>query len=262
MKQHPTAIIDPEASIDDDVSVGPFAIIEGPVKIGSGTEIMARAHISGNTEIGRDNEIHIGAIVGYQPQHTGYKPCISYTKIGDRNIIREYATVHRSWEEGKSTIIGNDNLLMGLCHIAHDCIIGNKVIIANGALLGGHIEVHDGCFISGNALFHQFVKVGRLAMVSGGAGISKDIPPFCIATGYSFIAGINTVGLRRAGIPQEIRTRIKHAFKFLYRSNLNKTNALKKIREIEPCDEIDYFIDFLENSKRGICSRYIRKSEE
>jgi UDP-N-acetylglucosamine acyltransferase len=253
MKQHPTAIVDPSAQIDEDVDIGPYVIIEGPVQIASGTIIMAHAYISGHTEIGHNNTIHMGAVIGHIPQHLGYKPCDSYTRIGERNIIREYVTIHRSWEEGSATEIGNDNCLMGLSHVAHDCRIGSNIIIANAALLGGHVEVEDGAFISGNAVFHQFVRIGRLAMISGQAGVGKDVPPYCIAAGRTQVAGINVVGLKRAGISPEIRTRIKRAFKILYRSELNTKNALKKIEETDPCEEVRHFVEFIRNSKRGIC---------
>ena len=226
MKQHPTALIDPKAEIDEDVTIGPFTIIEGSVRIGSGTRILSHVSILGHTEIGRDNVIHIGAVIGHEPQHMGFRPCESFTRIGNRNIIREYVTIHRSWEDGKATEIGDNNFLMALSHVAHDCKIGNNVVIANGALLGGHVMIENSAFLSGNTIFHQYVRVGRLAIVSGGAGIGKDVPPFCIAVGRSQVSGINVVGLRRAGIPQETRTRIKDAFKILYRSGLNIKNAL------------------------------------
>ena len=258
MKQHPTAIIDAKAEIDDDVTVGPYTIIEGPVRIGSGTRIMAHAHISGNTQMGCDNEVHIGAVIGHLPQHLSYEGCKSGTVIGDRNVFREYVTVHRSWEEGGKTKIGNDNFLMGLSHIAHDCIVGNKVIIANGALLGGHVEIEDRAFLSGNAMFHQFVRVGAIAMVSGGAAVTKDVPPYCTAVGRTSVVGINVIGLRRAGISAESRKQIQEAFKIFFRSGLNAKNALKKIEFLEECEEVAKFVEFIKNSKRGICSAYLK----
>jgi len=262
MKQHPTAIIDPKAEIDEDVSIGAFSIIEGVVRIASGTQILSHVYICGHTEIGRHNIIHIGAIIGHEPQHLGYKPCVSHTRIGDKNIIREYVTIHRSWEEGRATEIGNNNFLMALSHVAHDCRIGNNVVMANGALLGGHVEVEDGAFLSGNTLFHQFVRVGRLAIVSGGSGTGKDVPPYCIAVGRSQVSGINVVGLRRAGISQETRSEIKEAFKILYRSGLNTKNALHKIESMKPCEEVLYFVEFIRKSRRGICGLYKGRDAE
>ena len=253
MKQHPTAIIDPKAEIDDDVVIGPYVIISGEVHIASGTEVMAHAHISGHTEIGRDNRIHMGAVVGHIPQHLGYKSCLSYTRIGERNIIREYVTIHRSWKEGQATVIGDDNCFMAMSHVAHDCVVGNQVILANGVLLGGHVEIHDGAFLSGNAVFHQFVRVGRLAMVSGLGGIGKDVPPYCIAAGRTQVSGVNVVGLRRAGLSREVRAEIQKAFKILYRSGLTTSHALEEIEEMNPCQEVRHFVDFIRNSKRGIC---------
>ena len=262
MKQHPTAIIDPNAEIAEDVSIGPFSIIQGDVRIGSGTQILSHVCICSHTEIGQNNIIHMGVIIGHEPQHLGYKPCVSYTRIGDKNIIREYVTIHRSWQEGKATEIGNSNFLMALSHVAHDCRIGNNVVMANGALLGGHVEVENGAFLSGNTLFHQFVRVGRLAIVSGGAGTGKDVPPFCIAVGRSEVSGINIVGLRRAGIPQETRSKIKEAFKLVYRSGLNTKSAINKIESMNPCAEVRHFVEFIKNSKRGICSLYKGKGEQ
>ena len=253
MKQHQTALISPEAQIDSDVTVGPFAVIEGPVKIGAGTEIMAHAHISGHTEIGRDNTTHIGAVIGHIPQHLGFKDCVSYTKIGDRNVIREYVTIHRSWMPDNATIIGDDCFLMAMSHVAHDCHLGNHVVLANGTLLGGHVVIEDNAFLSGNTVFHQFVRVGRLVMVSGMTGIGKDIPPFCIAVGLSQVCGINVIGLRRAGIPEDRRMQIRKAYKTLYRSNLKIRDALEKIMASNPCDEVRHFVEFIQQSKRGIC---------
>jgi UDP-N-acetylglucosamine acyltransferase len=257
MKQHPTAIIDPKAQIDEDVVIGPYCIIESAVQIGSGTEIMAHSYICSHSEIGRNNSIHMGVVLGHLPQHLGYKKCASYTRIGERNVIREYVTIHRSWQEGKATEIGNDNFLMAMSHVGHDSWIGNNVVMANGALLGGHVTVEDRAFLSGHSVFHQYIRVGRLAMVSGLSGSSKDIPPFCIALGRSQVSGINVVGLRRAGIGQETRTLIKKAFRILYRSGLNVSHAVETIeKEIPPCDEISYFVKFIRESKRGICSFY------
>jgi UDP-N-acetylglucosamine acyltransferase len=263
MKQHQTAIIDPKAEIDEDVIIGPYCIIESPVRIASGTEIMAHSYVCPYSEIGRHNTIHMGVVLGHVPQHLGYKKCASYTRIGDRNVIREYVTIHRSWEEGKATEIGNGNFLMATSHVAHDCRIGNNVVMANGALLGGHVIVEDGAFLSGNTLFHQYIRIGRLAIVSGGSGSGKDIPPFCICVGRSQVSGINVVGLRRAGIRQETRTLIKNAFKILYRSGLNVSHAVDKIeQEIPNCEEVRYFVKFIRESRRGICSLFKDQESE
>ncbi len=264
MKQHPTSIIDPRAEIADDAVIGPYVIIEGPVAIGPGTEIMAHAHICGHTIIGSNNEIHMGAVIGHTPQHLGYKKeWETLTRIGDRNIFREYATVHRSWEQGGSTEIGNDNFFMGFTHVAHDCRVGNKIVMANAALVAGHVIIEDNVFISGAALFHQFVRVGRLAMISGQSLVSKDVPPYCTAAGRATVVGLNSVGLRRAGLSQEIRTRIRHAWKTLYRSGLNTREALDAIESgPDMCDEVRAFVDFIKGSKRGICAGRSGADEE
>ena len=262
MKQHPSAIISPEAQIDDDVTIGPFTIIEGPVRIASGTVIMSHVHISAHTEIGHGNIIHMGAVIGNTPQHLGFKDCVSYTRIGDRNIIREYVTIHRSWEAEKATIIGNENFLMALSHVAHDCQLGNHIVMANGALLGGYVTVEDNAFLSGNTVFHQFVRIGRLAIVSGLTGIGKDVPPFCIAAGRSKICGVNIVGLRRAGISQDKRNEIRNAYKTIYRSGLNVSSALGEIERGNPCEEVRHLVEFIKNSKRGICRAVSDEEDE
>lgn len=252
MKQHPTAIIDPKAEIADDVEIGPYTIIEGPVKIDAGTKIMSNVHISGHTEIGRDNQVHMGAVIGHFPQHLGYQGEVSYTRIGDRNIIREYVTIHRSWEENGATTIGDENFFMAMSHIAHDCHIGNNVIMANGSVLGGHVTIEDRVFISGLAALHQFVRVGKIAMLTGQSSFTQDVPPYCTTSKErNRLAGVNVVGLKRAGFSREVRDQIRKAFRVVFKSGMNAKNALKEIESWNPGPELQYFVDFLRSSKRG-----------
>jgi UDP-N-acetylglucosamine acyltransferase len=253
MKIDPTAIIHPKAELHESVEVGPHVIIDEGVHIGARTVILANAVITGWTEIGEDNVIHYGAVIGHRPQHVLYKGAQTFTRIGNRNIIREYVTIHRAFEPGHATVIGDDNFLMALSHVAHDCKIGNQVVIVNGALLAGHVSVDDMTVISGNVAVHQFVRIGKLAMIRGLTGIGKDVPPYMIVSGVNQIRGLNVVGLKRAGFSAEARERVKQGYKILYRSGLNVNQALAKLESEHLGAEVQIIIDFVRSSKRGIC---------
>ena len=203
---HPTAIIDGSAQLGADVSIGPYAVIEGDVTIGEATSIGAHAVIKRYTRIGRENRIAEHVVIGGDPQDYKFQPGASYVEIGDRNLIREAATIHRGTEPETPTRIGDECFLMASAHVAHDCTVGNRVIIANGALVAGVVTLEDGAFISGNVVIHQFCRVGRLAFAGGGARISQDCLPFVITEGSPARArALNVVGLRRAGVaPDEI----------------------------------------------------------
>lgn len=249
---HPTAIIDKSAEIDPTVEIGPNVIIEGPVRIGRGTKIMANAFISGNTEIGQDNVIHIGAIIGHTPQHLQYKGGNSGVKVGDRNTFREYATVHRAYLPGQFTAIGNDNFFMVNSHVGHDSYVGNGVILANCGLLAGHAWVEDNANISGNTAIHQYTRIGTLSMIGGLSRVSKDVPPYMVFVGEG-VCGINTVGLRRAGFDPATRENVKKAYKVLYRSGLNVPNAVKQLEEqFAEVPRVMQLVDFIRKSARGI----------
>lgn len=253
---HPTAVISPKAKLDSSVEVGPYAIIEDHVQLGAGTKVMAHAYITGYTEIGQNNQIHMGAVIGHLPQDIKFNSDTrSHLKIGDRNIFREYSTVHRGTELESSTIIGNDNFLMGGAHVAHNCVIGNKVIICNYACVAGHSHIGDQTFISGSVLIHQFVHVGRLVMFSGAARVSMDVPPFMMACERNEIWSLNLVGLQRAGLSQEVVKEIKKMYKIFYRSDLNVSQALQEIeRSGFQSSEIREFIEFVKNSPNGVLS--------
>jgi len=253
MPIHPTAVIDPKAEIDPSVEIGPYAVISSNVKIGPRTRIMSQAFISGHTTIGAENQIHVGAVIGAPPQHLGYKgePC--FTEIGDRNVIREYASIHGSFEEGGRTVVGNDNYIMGFSHIAHDCRIGNRVVLCNGALLSGHVEVEDQAFISGLVAVHQFVRIGRLVMCAGISRVNRDVPPYMMVYGDSEVVGLNIVGLRRAGIPPEVRAEIKKAYHILYLEHRTLSDAIEALKSEPRCPEVQHLVEFLEKTKRGIC---------
>jgi UDP-N-acetylglucosamine acyltransferase len=252
---HPTAIIDSSAEIGKGTSIGPYVVIEKDVTLGENNKVEARAHIAQGTTLGNENHIHMGAIIGHTPQDIAYKNFQSFTKIGDRNIIREYVTIHRGTQENSSTIIGNDNFFMAYSHIAHNCKVGNRVILVNNASLTGHCEVEDGAFLSGFVGLHQYSKIGTLAIISALSAINKDIPPFMMAGGRpATVQGLNSVGMKRAGFSPDIRKEIKEAYKLLYKSGLNTAQAVKKIKETLKSPQIKILTDFIEASDRGIAA--------
>lgn len=255
MSIHSSAIIGSKAKIAKDVDIGPYTIIEDDVEIARGVKIGSHAWICSGTEIGEGTQVHMGAILGHEPQDVEFEKKRSFLKIGKNNKIREYVTIHRGTKEGSTTIIGDNNFLMGLSHVAHNCNIGNNVIIVNGALLAGYVTVEDNVFISGYSGVHQFVRLGKLAMIGGLARVTKDVPPYMLVKGDSLIYSINVVGLRRAGFSEEVKSEIKKAYKTLYRMNLNVSQALERMeKELLPFNEIKHLIEFIKGSERGISS--------
>lgn len=254
MAIHQTAIIDPSAEIDPSVEIGAYAIIEGPCKIGAGTKIYPHAVICKWTEMGEENQIHYAAVIGQEPQHVAYKGEERWTRIGNRNVIREQATVHRGFESDEGTIIGDECFIMGLAHVGHDCRVENEVVIVNNCLLGGHVEVEEGAFLGGGAAFHQRVRVGSRAMVGGLSAVHNDIPPYLTVNGVpARIQGINRVGLKRAGFTTESRKAIKDVFTLIYRRGLPIGKAIEQAKSNGLCDATRHFVEFIENSKRGVC---------
>jgi len=253
MPIHPTAVVDPNADIDPTADIGPYALIGPHAKIGPNTRVMAHAFITHHTTIGADNTIHVGAVIGHDPQHLAYGGAPCYTVIGDRNIIREYASIHGSFEEGQQTIIGNENYLMGFSHVGHDCRLGNRIVLCNGSLLSGHVEVEDRAFISGLAAVHQFTRIGRLVMCAGVSRVNRDVPPYMMVYGDSEVIGLNTVGLKRAGIAPAARAEIKKAYRILYEQKRSLSAAIEILKSEPRGAEVEHLIRFLEGTKRGIC---------
>jgi UDP-N-acetylglucosamine acyltransferase len=253
MAIHPTAIVDRRAEIDATADIGPFVIIDGPLTIGAGTRVLAHAHLSGQTVIGRENVIHMGAVIGHVPQDLGYRGALTGLRIGDRNIIREHAEVHRATRLERPTAIGDDNFLFARAHVAHDCQVGNGVLIASGAMLAGHVEVGDRAYVSGNCVVHQFVRIGRLALLRGGSRTSRDVPPFALMDGTHTVRGINRVGLRRAGIPAARIRAVQRAFGILFRTRRNLREALAEVEAGELSDEVRELVAFIRASRRGVC---------
>lgn len=255
MSIHPTAVIDAKAVLGRNVTVGPFAVIEESVTIGDDCIIGPHVTILRHTSLGKGNHVHAGAVLGDAPQDLGFKGDPSYLRIGDGNRIREHVTLHRGTKPGTVTEIGNDCFLMSHVHLAHNSRLGNRVIIANGTMLGGYVEVGDRAFISGNVVIHQFVKIGGGAMVGGAAGLSKDVPPFCLvqSMGRNLIQGLNVVGARRAGLSVDERKQIKEAFKILFLSGLNVSQAVAQLKAKFTVGPAAEFTAFVERSERGLC---------
>lgn len=252
---HPTAIIDPTAELAENVDVAPYVVIGPHVKIGSGTRIGAHAVIDSWTEVGRDNHIYQFASVGAPPQDLKYSGEETHLKIGHRNRIREFATLHRGTAEGGGlTTVGSDCLFMAYSHVAHDCIVQDHVILANGATLAGHVEVEKNAILGGLAAIHQFCRIGCHTMISGGAMVAQDIPPFTVAQGdRAKTMGLNLIGLKRRGFTEETMRGLKQAYRLIFRSGLRLEEALEKIAsELEATPELDHFVAFIRNSQRGI----------
>jgi UDP-N-acetylglucosamine acyltransferase len=253
MNIHPTAIVSQRAQLAADVEIGPYSIIEADVHVSSGTKIYSHVHILKKTKIGENCQIHMGAILGHIPQMRQKSDLTGRLIIGQRNIFREYTTVHCSTQESAATTIGNDNYFMAFSHIAHDCCIGNNVTICNGTLIAGHTIVEDNVFISGNVTVHQFCRIGRLSMIGGLARVAKDVPPYMLVKGNSTVWSINSVGLRRAEFSGHSRQQIKQAFKLLYKSGLNLTQAIERLQKEQNSGEVKQLINFIQKSQRGIC---------
>lgn len=253
---HPTAIVHPAAQVAEGVEIGPYAIVGEHVSVGRGTRIGAHSVIDGWTSIGEECQVFHMASVGGIPQDLKYKGEETWLRIGNRNIIREFTTLQPGTVTGiGETVIGDNNLFMAYCHVAHDCIVGNRVIMANGSTLAGHVVVEDFAILGGLSAVHQFVRVGESAMLSGGAMVVQDVLPYTIASGNrATSAGLNTVGLKRRGFSPEAITGIKKAYRLIFRSGLRLDEAIARIRkEIPMLPEIVHFIEFAEKSERGIC---------
>jgi len=253
---HSSAIIDNKAEIDADVDIGPFCIIKKGVRIKKGTKLFSNVIIEGHTEIGENCNIYPFSSIGFPPQDMKYKAENTKLIIGNNNIIREYATIHRASIGGDGiTSIGDSNFLMAYVHIAHDCKIGNNIIMANAATLAGHVLVEDFAVIGGLVAVHQFTRIGKYAMVGGFSGIGQDIPPYMVASGArAKLFGPNTIGLKRHGFSDTTINTIKKAYKILFREKRTLKEAIKKIQEDLPAsDEIRHLIEFIEKNKRGIC---------
>ncbi len=251
---HPTAIVSPDAELGADVHIGPHVIVEAGVTVGAGTRIMAGAYVCTGTTLGEANEVHMHAVLGHVPQDTHFEGGETFLEIGDRNVIREMTTIHRGTQDGSATRIGSGCLIMGCIHIAHNCVLGDGVVIVNGSLLAGHVEVGARAFLSGNVLIHQFARVGRIAMISGGARVSRDVPPFCLMEGQSRLRGLNRVGLRRAGLSGDAIAAVGRAYReFFFGADAPDVAARALLAREGEAAEAREMAEFILASKRGVC---------
>jgi len=255
MPVHPTALVDPGASIAATAEIGPYCIVGAQVEIGAGTRLMANVYLEGPTTIGEDNVFYPYSTVGVAPQDLKYKGEASATRIGRRNRIREFVTIHRGTEGGGMlTRIGDDNLLMAYVHIAHDVQVGNGAVLGHGATLGGHVTVGDQANIGAFSGVHQFCRVGRSAIVGGYSVITQDVLPFSstVSERENHIFGANKVGLERRGFSTELIEQLQTTFRLLTRSGLNTSQAIERIRtEVPKSPELEELIEFIHSSKRG-----------
>ncbi|MBI1992656.1 MAG: acyl-ACP--UDP-N-acetylglucosamine O-acyltransferase [Candidatus Omnitrophica bacterium] len=255
---HPSAVIGKRVQLGEGNDVGPGCVIEGGAVLGSRNRLWMNVYVGPGTTLGDDNQVHMGAVIGHVPQDLAFKDAATSARIGHRNTIREYVTIHRGTKEGTATALGDDNFLMANAHVAHNCQVGHRVIMANLATLAGYCVIEDEAFLSGLVVLHQFVRVGRLAMLSGLSAVNKDVPPFMVCGGRpAVIQGLNVVGLRRSGIGPQAREDIKRAYKLLYRSDLNVSNALEAIERECSSNEVKQLVAFVKASKRGICAGII-----
>jgi UDP-N-acetylglucosamine acyltransferase len=251
MSVHTTAIVSPDARLGRDVVVGPCAVIEERTVIGDGCEIRAHAVVKRYTTLGSGNRVHEGAVLGGEPQDLSFRDQETAVVVGDRNVIREGVTIHRSTKAGGSTVVGSDCFLMAYVHVAHDNRIGDRAVLANNVMLAGHVEVGERAFLGGGAGVHQFCRVGRLAMVGGNAGVVQDCLPFVITDGHPARArGLNVVGLRRAGVTAPQLRTLEEAYRLLLRSGLHLEPALEKMAALQD-PLVDEMIAFVHGSKRG-----------
>ncbi len=252
---HPTAIVAPEAELGANVTVGPYSIIDGPVTIGDDTQIGPHVIIRPYTSIGKRCRIFQFAVVGEIPQDLKFHGEETRLNIGDDNVIREFATLHRGTQGGGGlTQIGHHNLLMAYTHVAHDCRLGNHIIMSNAATLAGHISVDDHAILGGLSAIHQFCRVGAHAFIGGASAVARDVPPFCMAVGNrAKIVGLNLVGLKRHGFSLATLDTLKNAFEILFTSELTLKEAILQIREKFPAEPaIATLLHFLETSERGL----------
>jgi UDP-N-acetylglucosamine acyltransferase len=250
---HPTSVIGPDVELSDGVEIGPLCLLDGKIRVGPRTRLIGHVTILGITELGADNVLHPGAVIGDEPQDLAYTGVVRSVKIGDRNIFREYTTVHRGSEHGDVTIMGDDNFMMQNAHVAHDCRVGNSTIIAGGALLAGWVELGDRALVSGNCVVHQYTRIGRLAMMRGLSRTSRDVPPFCIMDGTHTLRGINVVGLKRAGIPTKSIQALRKAFTMLFGTRQNLKLAIERLEKstvLTP--EVIELVNFIRAAKRGV----------
>jgi UDP-N-acetylglucosamine acyltransferase len=251
---HPTAIVSPKAQLAQGVSVGPYTIIEEDVQIGQGTKVASSVLLASGARIGDNVVIAHGAVIATQPQDLKFEGEKTHVSIADNTIVREYATVNRGTKAHGTTTVGKNCLLMAYSHVAHDCILGDHVILANSVNLAGHVEVDEWATIGGVVPVHQFVKIGAHAFIGGGFRVQQDVCPYALVAGHPLkVVGLNAIGLKRRGFSRETVTLLERAFKLLFFSDLNTSQAVERIRaELQVIPELQVILDFVERSERGM----------
>lgn len=258
------AYIDSGAKLADNVTVQPFAYIEADVEIGEGTVIASGAKILNGARIGKGCSIHSGAVISGTPQDLKFDGERTTCEIGDNTTIRECVTINRGTKSRGKTVVGSDCLIMAYAHVAHDCILGNRVILVNNVSIAGEVEIGDWAILAGHVAVHQFVRIGKHSMVAGGSLVVKDVPPY-ITAGHSPVqfAGLNVIGLRRRGFTAAQITHMQEIYRILFQSNMNYSNACERIAlDIEQSEYRDDILEFVETSNRGIIKPYAATGTE
>lgn len=250
---HPSAVIGREVELSAGVEIGPFCLLDGRIRLGSGCRLLGHVTVLGDSELGTQNVLHPNVVIGDEPQDVSYTGGRRRVLIGNGNVFREGVTVHRGSEQGEVTVIGDGNLFMQNAHVAHDCRVGSGTIIAGGALLAGWVEVGDGALVSGNCVVHQFVRLGRYSMMRGLSRTSRDVPPFCVMDGTHTVRAINSIGLRRAGFSPAVIRSLRAAFAILFRGPQNLKIALERLHQQAPLSaEVAEMVEFIRRSRRGV----------
>lgn len=256
MPIHPTAIVDAKAELDSSVDVGPYCVIEGHVRVAAGCHLYHGVYLTGWTEIGENCVLHPGAVVGHAPQDTKYRGERSYCRVGRNTVLREYVTIHRGTIPESATVVGEDCFLLACSHVAHNCTVGNHVTLVNAVLLGGHVTVEDRATLGGGAVVHQFVRVGELTMIAGGARVTSDIVPFALVDRDGRIAGLNSVGLRRTEMPREHVLELRGAYRTLLGRGGSFRESVEQFAGSATSAPAQRLLRFIRTeSRRGIAAR-------
>ncbi|MFG0284219.1 MAG: acyl-ACP--UDP-N-acetylglucosamine O-acyltransferase [Phycisphaerales bacterium JB039] len=253
---HPTAILTGDIDLADDVEIGPYCVLEGPVRIGAGTRLLAAVHMLGPVGLGAGCTLYPGACIGFRGQDVKFKPgdATAGVVIGDGCQLREHVTIHAATNAEKPTRLGNRAFMMATSHIAHDVTVGDDVTMVNGVAVGGHAQIGDRVILSGLSAVHQFTRIGRMVIVAGLSGMSLDVPPFCLADGFNALGGLNLIGLRRAGVDRADISALRDAYRIALRRRIPRAEALARLRELGSRSPlVGEMAEFVAASTRGIC---------
>jgi UDP-N-acetylglucosamine acyltransferase len=256
MNIHPTAIVSPDAVIGEGSSIGAYSIIGRQVRLGSNTNISSHVVIEDGTEIGENCQISQYSCIGGAPQDLKFRGEVTKVVIGNFNNIREFVTINRATcEDIGVTMIGDHNLIMAYCHVAHNCLLRNNIVLANGTNLAGHVIVEDFAVVGGLTGVHQFTHIGAHSMIGGASAVNKDVPPYVTASGnHARLYGLNLIGMKRRGFSVEVLQALKDSYRIIFRSSLLLSQAVDRVRtDVPDLLEVRHFLDFIQQSKRGVC---------